>query len=143
MVPTSYKVVPVIAPVAIKDNASWTVIDVDTLGFNFVTFIFQLGATDIEVATLKLKECDTSGGSFVDVDGLDYSSDSTLPTAGEDGGLFGFDVEMAGRKRFLRLEATAGDGSAGTFASALAILSRGQLTPTTATERGFIRLLAA
>lgn len=137
------KHVNVIAPAAIKDNASWTVNDVDTLGFSHCLVVFMLGASDIAVAALKMQECDTSGGSFVDIDNLDYSSDGTLPSATDDNKLFGFDIPLQGRKRFLRLVATAGDGSSGTYGCAYALLSRGNQVPTTASERGFSQILIA
>ena len=58
---------------------------------------------------------------------------SSLPSATDDNKFFVFDVNLQGRKRYLDLSATCGDGSAGTFACAWAELYRGEKVPATAT----------
>lgn len=143
------KYVNVIPPVAIKDNASWTTTQIDTLGYDYCTIVVNLGATDIAAAALKVQESDTDGSNFADVTGLVYGtstdalsgSTSALPTAGNDDKIFAFEIDLAGRKRYLDLVATAGNGTAGTYASAIAILSRADNTPRTATERNLTGLL--
>jgi hypothetical protein len=137
------KFVQVIAPVAIVDDASWTTAEVDTLDYDYATFIFNLGATDIAMAALKVQESDTSGSGFTDVTGADLSSatdiDGTataLPSATDDGNLIVIQIDCRARKRYLDLVATAGNGSAGTFGSAVCILSKGALAPTTVSASG-------
>lgn len=129
---------------AIVDNASFPTVVIDTDGVNFVTILVMLGATDIAMTALKLQESDSSGSGFTDVDGYDFATDGTLPTALDDGGIFAFDVDCRGdRKRYLDVVATAGDGTAGTFASIVAIKARKVESPTTAAERGLVSQLPA
>jgi len=131
------KIVPVIYPGAIVDDASWTCQEVDTFGFNFCKFVFQLGATDIAMVALKLQESDTSGSGFTDVTGTNFATDGTLPSATNDNKLFAICVNLTGRKRYLKPVATGGNGSTGTYLSAFAVLSGAHQSPNSATERGF------
>jgi hypothetical protein len=137
------KIVQVIEPGVIKDNASFTVVEIDTLGFRQVDIYISFGAMDIAMAALKLKESDTaSDGSAADVSGADFSvSPATLPSATDDHNVFAIHVDMRGHKRYLTLVATAGDGAAGTYGSAIAILSRAEQAPNTVAERGLTQEL--
>lgn len=146
------RVVAVTVPVAIVDNASWTTIEIDTcpdgVPYDFCSVYFMLGATDIAMAALKVQESDTSGSGMADVTGLVYGTStntdgntSALPTALEDGLIFGFDINLEGRKRYLDLTATAGDGAAGTYGCAWAVLSRPKQGPITAAKRGVSQML--
>jgi len=139
------KIVEVIAPGAIKDNAAFTVVEIDTLGAGHVTIVFHFGAMDIAMAVLKLKESDTTAdGAATDVPGADFSVlPATLPSATDDNHFYAIQVPMLGRKRFLTLSATAGDGSAGTYGEAFAILSDLAAAPYTAADRGFTQELIA
>lgn len=131
------KYVPVTNPAAIVDNAAFPTAALDTSGWDFVTFLVHLGATDIAIAAFKLQESNDSGMSgAVDVDGADYTTDGTVPSATDDNKLFAIHVNCKGRKRYLDLVLTAGDGSAGTFASVIAILSQPKIAPSTAAGRG-------
>ena len=130
------KFVQAIQPGVIKDNAAFTGEVIDTLGFNYLTLVFMFGATDIAMAVLKVTECDTSGGSYTDVDGADFSSPAALPDADADGLNAGVHINMINRKRFIKVAATAGDGAAGTYLAALAVLSRAETVPSTAASRG-------
>lgn len=131
------KAINVTPPAAIKDNASFATTAVDTIGFGWVTFYISLGATDIALAALKLQESNDSGMSgATDVSGGDYSVSSTLPSANDDNKIFAIHVDCRGKKRYLDLVLTAGDGATGTFASVLAILGRPQISPSSATDRG-------
>lgn len=132
------KALAVTNPGAIVDNAAFTTATIDTKGFAFVTIILLLGAMDIALAALKLRESDDSGMSgAVDVDGADFSTDATLPGATDDNKLYAIHVNLKGRKRYLDLSLTGGDGSAGTYAAALAILSDAEEAPSSAEGRGF------
>ena len=133
----------VIAPVAIVDNASWTTVEIDTLDYDYLTVVVNIGATDIAMAALKLQSSDTTGTGFADVTGLDCDGDSdidggtaALPSATDDGSLVVFQADLRGQKRFFDLVATAGDGAAGTFASAVAILTKGAVAPVSETGHG-------
>ena len=138
------KQVLVTPPAAIVDNASFTTNTIDTLGYNKLAVYFQVGATDIAMAALKLQESDDSGMSgAADITGAVYGtstnpdtgSTSALPTATDDNKVFGFFVDLKGRKRYIDVVATAGDGSTGTYGSCIAFLYNGNETTDTATER--------
>lgn len=142
------KMIAIIQPVAIVDNASWTTVEVDTKGWDYCTYVFVLGATDIAMTALAVTESDTTASGHVNVTGLIFGtsantggSTSTLPSATDDDKLFGFEIDLRGRKRFLDLTATGGDGTLGAFASCIAILSRGKEEPSTAAEAGYSQLL--
>lgn len=135
-------------PAAKLDDASATTAEIDTLGFDYCQIVVALGDTDIAAAALKVQESDTTGSGFADVTGLVFGtskntdgSTSTLPSATDDNKLFVFDISLKGRKRFLDLVFTAGNGTAGTFFVAFAILSRAKISPTTAAERGIAQCL--
>lgn len=132
-------------PVAIKDNAAFTTAAIDTKGYDQLTVIVALGATDIALAACKMQESEASDMTgAVDISGLDYNvSPATLPSATDDNNLFAFHIDLRGRKRYLDLVLTAGDGAAGTFATALAILSKPEVSPSSASDRGFTQELFA
>lgn len=131
------KFVQVIAPAAIVDDASFTTNAIDTAGYDYATIVFNLGATDIAMAALKVQESDASGSGYTDIDGLDANGDTTidgdaaaLPSATDDNNVIVFQVDLRGRKRYLDLVATAGNGSTGTYGSAIAILTKGAISAT-------------
>lgn len=141
------KLVSITPPAAIVDNASYTTAAVDTFGFNKARITVYLGATDIAMAALKLQESDDSGMSgATDIPGAvfgtstnpDTGSASALPSASNDNGFFTFFVDLKGRKRYIDLVATAGDGTAGTFAVAFADLYDANNVPSNASERGAV-----
>lgn len=145
---TQKKLVKMTPPQAIVDNASWTTTEVDTLGFDYCEIYVHLGATDVAMAALAVTESDTSGSGHANVPGLIFGtstntagSTSTLPSATDDNKFFCFDIDLRGRKRYLDLTATAGDGTTGTFLVAWAVLSRAEATPVTASERGCSQIL--
>lgn len=142
------KVIGVTFPVAIVDDASWTTVEVDTLGFDYCTYYFMLGANDIAVTALAVTESDTAGSGHANVTGLIFGtsnntggSASTLPSATDDNKLFAFEIDLRARKRYLDLTATNGDGTIGGFSAAWAVLSRAKEAPNTAAERGCSQIL--
>lgn len=139
------KLVAITPPAAIVDNASYTTTAVDTLGFNKMKVTVFIGATDIAMTALKLQESDDSGMSgAADITGAVYGTStnpdtgttSTLPSATDDNKFFTFFVDLKGRKRYIDLVATAGDGTAGTFMAAWAELYDALTEPSTAAMRG-------
>lgn len=153
MVPTDHKIVEVIAPAAIVDNAAFTTKVIDTLGFRYAEIYLHIGALDIAVAGLKVQESDVAasataltGGtditeSIVGTAANDTGSTSSLPSATADNTFQKFEIDLRGRKRYLDLVFTGGDGAAGTFASAFAILSRGEKAPTSASDKGCAQVM--
>jgi hypothetical protein len=133
------KFVNVTPPAAIVDNAAFTTATLDTKGARTVCWLVTLGALDIAVAAMKLRESDDSGMSgAADISGADFSvSPLTLPAATDDNKLYAIFVTMSGsRKRYQDLSLTGGDGAAGTYATVIAILDRLEQAPSTATLRG-------
>jgi hypothetical protein len=139
------KLVGITPPAARVDNAAVTTTAVDTFGFNKMKVVVYLGDTDIAMTALKLTESDDSGMSgATDITGAifgtsvnpDTGATSALPTASDDNKFFVFFVDLKGRKRYIDLAATAGDGTAGTFIAAWAELSDALTVPSTAAGRG-------
>jgi WD40 repeat protein len=130
------KFVMVTAPGAIVDNASLTTTSIDTKGFDYCDIFVLLGATDIAMAALKVSESDDDS-SYTDITGADFSvSPATLPSASADNTAVHVGVDMRGRKRYLDVTATGGDGTAGAYITVIAFLSRAEQAPVTATNRG-------
>ena len=137
------KFVNVTPPAAIVDDASFTTAAIDTLGYKYATVVFQLGATDIAMAALKLQESDASGSGYTDIAGADLSDAvdidgvaTALPSDADDNGLIVWQIDLRGRKRYLDVVATAGNGSTGTFGACTAILSRGDVAPESVAQAG-------
>lgn len=138
----SMKVVNAIIPGAIKDNASFTATAIDCLGFNAAFVFFGLGATDIAMAALKLQESDddstyadvtgTVFGTATDVDG----TTTALPSATDDNKIEGWYLDLTKRKRYLKIVATAGDGTAGTYGAGYALLYRAEQAPKSSATLG-------
>lgn len=115
------------------DNESATAVVIDSKGFDYLTLYALIGITDIAMSALKLQECDTSDGTYADVPDGDIDP---LPDADDDSSIYGFFVTLIGRKRYFKLLATAGDGTAGVNIAALALLTRGKDGASDATSRG-------
>ena len=143
------KFVSVTPPAAIIDNAAVTTAAIDTLGWDYLEVFVYLGATDIAMTVCKLQTSDTDG-SYADLTGAVYGtstdiagSTSALPIATDDNKCFKIEVDLRGKKRYFDLAATCGDGTAGTYITAFAILSRGDAPATTASGRGHGNILRA
>ena len=102
------KFVSITPPAAIYDNASLTTASIDTQGYDYLRVFVYLGATDIAMTALKLQESDTDG-SYADVTGLVYGTSngiagtaSSLPSATDDNKCYVFEIDLRGRKRYLR-----------------------------------------
>lgn len=141
------KYVLALAPISLAANASATVTAVDTLGADYAEFVVWQGVTDCALTTLKLTECDTSGGSYTDVTPSVWGTAndiagvaSTLPTATDDNKFFVYDVDLRNRKRFLKPAITAGTGTTSLIAC-WANLSRMPITPVIAADRGCKQIL--
>lgn len=132
------KFVPITPPGAIVDNAAFTTAAVDTKGFRHLTIVAIFGALDIAPASASIRHSDAS----------DMSSPATLATGGTDFALATatdsdnlchvFDVDLLGKKRYIDFEITGGDGAAGSYLSILAILSRPEESPNSASEHGAV-----
>jgi hypothetical protein len=144
------KFVAVVPPGAIKDNAEFANVEIDAAGWDWLIVIVTLGATDIAMAGLKLQQSDTSGSGFADVTGLICgTSDNTdgdtsdLPSAADDNKIVVFEVDLRGKRRYFDLVATAGNGTNGTYLSAVGILGKGDSVLQTIAGRGCDEILRA
>lgn len=137
------KVLVAIPPAAIKDDAAFVsnVIDKqDIAGADYLEFLGVLGSIDADMATLKVMESDvktdatTLGGVPTAV-----KDATTKPGATDDDKAFAIGVDLRqSRKRYLQLQATAGNGAAGTFLSAIAVATRMTQSSSNATTRGLL-----
>lgn len=125
-------------PAAIVDAADFTTNVIDTVAngvkFDYLTVVVQLGATDIGLTALKMQQSDASGSGFADITGTVGGTDFTLPSATDDNGFVVFNIDLRGKKRYFDLVATGGNGTLGTFMSAVGILSRAKVGPNSATD---------
>lgn len=134
--------VQVITPAAIVDNASPATVEIDRVVngvvFDYVDVLVTLGATDTALTVLKMQHSDTTGADFVDFPETVYGAANkpALPAATDDNKIYAFHINCINKKRFLKLSLTVGDGAAGGYVSALAILSRGKESPDSAAARG-------
>lgn len=138
------KIDVVIFPQVIADNAEWvgssgsTANSADALGFHYGCFNFMLGASDIAVAGLIVVSSTTSTLTSVTAR---YTFGGTglmaLPGATSDDGVWRLFIDL--RKygdRYWGVTATAGNGSAGSYAAAWYEFFRADEVPNTAAERG-------
>lgn len=131
-----------IAPAAIIDNASATATAIDCQGYSYLEVPVQLGATDIAVTALRLEESDLIGSGYVDIPGANFNGGSNvdgvalaLPIATDDNQPHVFQVNLVGRRRFIRVVCTFGDGVAGGFVAATARLSSANFLPPLSTDK--------
>ena len=136
------KIVAITPPAAISDNASPTTASIDTKGWDWATIYVHFGAMDIAMAAFKLQQSDTDS-NYADITGANFSTgtltdgtSAALPSATADNGFWAFQVDLRAVKRYLDLVITTGDGAAGTYVTAWAVLSRGSAAPNTFAERG-------
>lgn len=151
MNPTNNKIVAITPPAAIVDNAAFTTGAVDTLGFRYAEIYVLFGAMDIAATVCKVRESDASDMSSPnDVTGCvcgtsvnDTGSTSSLPSATSDNTFIKFEIDLKGHKRYLDCEVTGGDGTAGTFMTALAILKNPEKSCDLAAAKGCAQVLKA
>jgi hypothetical protein len=144
------KYVSITPPAAIIDDASATTAEIDVSGWDHAEIIVQLGATDIAMTALAVTESDTTGSGHANVTGLVYGTStdidgntSVLPTALQDDGIFVFQIDLRGRKKFINVTATIGDGTLGAYITISARLSRGQIGVDSVADAGCTGLLRA
>lgn len=145
-----FKVVSITPPAAISDNATLTTAEIDTAGWGMLDIIVYEGATDIAMAALSVTQSDTSGSGHAAVTGLVWGTStnidggtSALPSATDDNLFQIAQIDLKGKKRYIDVTATTGDGAAGSFVTILGILSRPQVSPTSASEAGANEILRA
>lgn len=137
------KYVGITPPAAIVNNNSYTTAEIDTLGWDHLTIVCYLGATDIAMTALTVTESDASGSGHASVTGLVWGtstnidgSTSALPSATDDNLFQVAQIDLRGRKRYIDLTATIGNGATGAFFTAIGILQRAEVAPTTIAGMG-------
>lgn len=145
-----FKTVSITPPAAISDNATLTTTEIDTFGWSYMTIIVYLGATDIAMAALSVTQSDTAGSGHANITGLVWGTStnidgttSALPSATDDNLFQIAQIDLKGKKRYIDVTATTGDGAAGAFVTILGILSRPQVSPISASEAGANEILRA
>lgn len=135
-------------PAAIVDNATVVSNVIDTKGYDYCSIVVSRGATDILDVALKVQESDVKSNTTAltggaDVTGLVFGtstniagSTSALPTSTADNNVYVFEIDLKGRKRYLLPVITHGDGTAGAYSHCLALLSKAEIQPVTASARG-------
>jgi hypothetical protein len=137
---TTSKDVVSVFPQARLNNGSFTVTSVDRRDFDYATLEVVLGATDVGLTALKLQESDDNS-TWTDVPSGDFSISGTLPTSSNSNTLWGWDINLTGRMRYLRPAITVGNGTLGAFLTAIFKLGRAEEAPYSAATRNLAGLL--
>lgn len=142
------KFLSLIDPADIVDDTDFSSNEIDTKGYDYATILFQYGTSDIAMEELTVTESDSAGTGHTDITGLVVGTSdnidgdtSSLPAADDDDGIVAFEIDLRNRKRYLDITATAGNGSNGTYATAVCILSRANDVPVSISERNCLEIL--
>ena len=137
------KLVNLTPPGALVDDASLTVAELDTKGFDYCQIILILGATDIACTAAILTESDTSSSGHGNITASNFSGQTdldgntaALPSATDDDGFFVWELDLLKRKRYIDATITVGNGTSGGYYAVIAILSRAQEPPTSVSGKG-------
>lgn len=134
-------------PPQLKDNGAFADNTYfDSAGCAGVLVLLTIGTTDIAMGSTSastppyLEECDTTNGTFTKITGSDLAA---VVSATDDNKTIGWFVDRTKtRKRYLRINApTAGDGSTGVNAAAIAIGFPENEIPITAAAMGLKELV--
>jgi hypothetical protein len=153
MNPVNKRIVVSSQPQAILNNNSVTTNVIDTQGYGFLEVYVLLGATDIALTALRLEESDAitnattlNGGAAVvgtrfGTDARDDGAASVLPSATDDNQVYKFELNLQGRRRYIKPIITIGNGATGAFTVCFAELSEPDNHPGTAAEKGVAQLM--
>lgn len=130
-------------PAALIDGASATVAELDTNGWDYAEIMVIIGDTEAALTALLVTEADVSATSHATVTGLVYGTSadivgttSVLPTITDDDSIYGFEIDLRKRKRFLDMTVTVASTSTGAYVTILARLTRGGESPETVAAKG-------
>ena len=136
--------VGLLVPPQLKDNGAPSGLTyIDTQGYHHCRILIVTGTTDIATtAAPQVSECDTTDGQYADITAA-VLADAISAT--EDDGFHAIDVDLTNgtRKRYLRLDITAGDGTTGMNLCVIGQLSRPTKHPTSATLMGLTERIDA
>lgn len=119
---------------------------IDTLGYDFCSITVFGGTTDVvsdTLSVLTLKEADvTNTSSFANVSGAVSGTDFTIATnaytSTSNQNIWTFNVDLRGRKRYLRVYASPQTTQ---LLAGLASLYRGEQAPITATKANCLNVV--
>jgi hypothetical protein len=137
---TTTKDVVSVQPATRINNSAVTCAAVDRKGFDYAVAKLFIGANDIGLTVAKLQESDDDS-TWTDIPGADFSIAGTLPGSGIQDAIWLWDVDLRGRKRYLRPALTVGNGSLGAYVTLVFELSRAEEMPHNAAERGAAQML--
>ena len=124
------KFAALLAPISVNGTAATTT-ELDTAGYDYCTIVVQAGSLGATMDELSLTDSDTAGSGHAAITGVTW----TDPVGTTDNGkVFAAFIDLRKRKRYLKLVADPGAGA--TLISAVGILTRAEVSPTSATERG-------
>jgi hypothetical protein len=138
---TTTKDVVSVQPTARINNSAVTCAAVDRKGFDYAVAKLFIGANDIGLTVAKLQESDTGSSNWTDIPGADFSVAGALPGSTDQNEIWLWDVDLRGRKRYLRPALTVGNGSSGAYVAVVFELSRAEEMPHTAAKRGATQML--
>jgi hypothetical protein len=138
-----------VIPPQIVKNASVTG-KINTQGYASLLLLLSLGATDVNITTLKLEGSDDDA-TYTAIPRAEYglvatatdSATPALPVVADANSLFAFDVTLDTLPKWVRVIVTAPNGTNGALVAVTSLLDRysGQL-PDGVTERGYKSLLS-
>jgi len=125
---------------SVAANATHSV-EIDTIGFNHasidVVFSPFTAAATAAATVLRLAQSDSSGSGQTSISGFVGGTDFTVAAGSTTGANAGythrFDVDLRGKKRYLTVYATP---AATVGVVTLARLSKGEIGPTSASDKG-------
>jgi len=132
-----------------KDNGAFTAVVCDCKGFDYAEIALVFQNVPANVGAIKIEESNNNS-SWVDVTASVVGTAlqitgaaSALPAAtGGDDTITLFEIDLRKRRRYLKVTCTAGDGSGThTELTAVARLSRAEISPVTAAEKGAAQVL--
>lgn len=119
-----------LAPISVNGTAATTT-EIDTLGYDYLTMVVQAGSLGATMDELSITQSDTAGSGHATITGGTW----TDPVGTTDNNkIYAAFLDLRKFKRYIKL--VADPGAAATLLSSVAILTRAEVTPTSATERG-------
>jgi hypothetical protein len=129
-------------PAVSANGAGFSTTGVDSVALgvksDYATIIVNLGAMASALTVLKLTDSDDNS-TYGDVTGFIGGTDFTLPTQTDDNKFVVFQVDLRKRKRYLKVEATAGAGAI--VMSITCVFSRTKIGTNSATDSGALALV--
>lgn len=119
-----------LAPISVNGTAATTT-EIDTFGFDYLTMVIQTGALGATMDELSITHSDTAGSGHAAITGATFVD----PVGTTDNNkIYAAFLDLRKLKRYVKL--VADPGASASLISSVAILTRTDVSPTSATERG-------